>query len=99
MRNRIPALVCSVAVAASAAFWLSSATAAQTAGQRTKPSAVARTPDGHPDLQGIYNVETITPVERPIGVKSLVLSDQEAAALEAYEQQRNAKSLEPSAAD
>jgi hypothetical protein len=58
-----------------------------------------RTPDGHPDLQGIYNVETITPVERPAGVRSLVLTDQEAAALEAYEQQRNAKSLEPSRPD
>jgi hypothetical protein len=69
------------------------------------PSAAARkytpprTRDGHADLQGIYNVETITPVERPVGVKSLVLTDQEAGALEAYEKQRNAKSLEPSRPD
>jgi hypothetical protein len=27
--------------------------------------AVRRTPDGHPDLQGIWNTATITPLERP----------------------------------
>ena len=33
-------------------------------------AALPRTADGHPDLQGIYNVATITPVERPAGLTS-----------------------------
>jgi hypothetical protein len=55
-----------------------------------------RTADGQPDIQGMYNVETITPVERPAGVKSLVLTREEAAALEAYEKQRVSRSAESS---
>jgi hypothetical protein len=49
----------------------------------------------HPDLSGFYNVETITPLERPAGVETLVLSAQEAAALEAYEAQRNVAEADP----
>ena len=30
-----------------------------------KPKPVARTADGKPDLQGTYDVATITPLERP----------------------------------
>ena len=37
--------------------------------------------DGHPDLQGIYDLATLTPVERPAGTP-LVLTDEEAAKLE-----------------
>ncbi len=59
----------------------------------------ARMADGHPDLQGVYDVATITPLERPAGVPSLTLTNQQAAALEEYEQQRNGKNLEPSRAD
>ena len=41
-----------------------------------------RTPDGHPDLQGIWNYSTITPLERPGELAAReFLSDQEAAAL------------------
>ncbi len=32
---------------------------------RTKAQAIPRTPDGHPDLQGIWTNATITPLERP----------------------------------
>ena len=31
----------------------------------TKPWAMPRTPDGHPDLHGYYNFLTVTPMERP----------------------------------
>lgn len=98
MRSRRLVLV------ASLAFALLGAGVASTM-LRAQPSGVAktwsppRTADGQPDLQGIYNVETLTPVERPAGVKGLVLPREEAAALEAYEQQRVARSAEPSQAD
>jgi hypothetical protein len=55
-----------------------------------------RTPDGHPDLQGTYDVATMTPVERPTELGDrLVLTKEEAAALEQYEEQRGVKNDEP----
>jgi hypothetical protein len=38
-------------------------------------------PDGHPDLQGTYDLATLTPLERPAGAQP-VLSDEEVAKLE-----------------
>ena len=48
-----------------------------------KPSVVPRTPDGHPDLQGLWSFANITPFERPtnLGDKA-VLTEQEAAEFE-----------------
>jgi hypothetical protein len=92
----------SLAVAA-AAVWLSSgpviaqapkAAAAAAAKAPAKPYAPPRTPDGHPDLQGVYDVATMTPVDRPNGV-NLILTDKEAAALEEYEAQRQVKNDAP----
>ena len=40
-----------------------------------------RMPDGHPDLQGTYDLATLTPIERPAGV-SLALTPDQAARLE-----------------
>ena len=60
--------------------------------------AVKRTADGHPDFSGMYNVETMTPVDRPSGVKNLVMTPEEAAAAEKYEaerQQKNDAALDP----
>src|ERR1051325_8535148 len=52
------------------------------AAQRPK-SAVPRTPDGHPDLQGIWTNATITPLERPAALANKpTLTDAEAVALE-----------------
>jgi hypothetical protein len=43
----------------------------------------ARTPDGHPDLQGTWTNGTITPFERPAGMENKpFITDEEAAALE-----------------
>ena len=43
----------------------------------------ARTPDGQPDLQGVWTNPTITPFERPAELAAKpVLSEEEAAALE-----------------
>jgi len=64
------------------------------------PARPPRTPDGHPDLQGTYDVATVTPLERPADAKGrLVISDEEAAAAEAYDRQREAKDAAPIAAD
>jgi len=63
-------------------------TAAHVEGQApAKPAAPAakraipRMPDGHPDLQGMYDLATLTPVERAAGTP-LVMSDEQAAKLE-----------------
>jgi hypothetical protein len=48
----------------------------------TKPWTAPRTPDGHPDLQGIWTNATITPLERPAEAKSATLSEKEAVAYE-----------------
>jgi hypothetical protein len=53
----------------------------QTAKAPAKSFTPARMPDGHPDLQGIYDVATLTPVERAPGMP-LVLSKEQAAKLE-----------------
>jgi hypothetical protein len=62
--------------------------------QTPKPTAKAytprRTPDGHPDLQGIYDLATLTPMERPSG-SPLVLSKEEAMKRELAAAQRRAK--------
>ncbi len=41
----------------------------------------AQWPDGHPDLQGTYDLATLTPLERPAG-QNAVLTKEEAAKLE-----------------
>lgn len=49
--------------------------------QAPKPYAGPRMPDGHPDLQGAYDLATLTPLERPPGAQG-VLSKEEAALCE-----------------
>jgi hypothetical protein len=65
---------------------------ATTAGQAqsTAKSSVARTPDGQPDLQGIWSFATITPLERPAELAGKeFFTEKEAAAYEADVRQRN----------
>ena len=52
----------------------------QVVGQVNQTYQVPRTPDGHPDLQGVWENNTITPVERPdvFGDKEL-LTDEDVA--------------------
>ena len=52
--------------------------AAQTAKTYTPP----RLPDGHPDLQGTYDLATLSPLERPAGAKAAFYTKEEAAKLE-----------------
>ena len=62
--------------------------------QRTVP----RTPDGRPDLQGTYDLGTLTPLERPAN-SPLVYTDEEAKALEQRVAAANAKGYAPIAGD
>ena len=55
----------------------------------------ARTTDGHPDFTGMYDLATMTPIERLPGMKDLVLTKEQADAAENYEAQRNAKDDQP----
>jgi len=67
------------------------------AGQTSK-RPVPRTAWGVPDLQGFYNVATITPLERPANFGNrLALTEAEASALERAEAQRDQKLDEKSA--
>src|SRR5262252_10995857 len=63
-------------------------------------ATLPRTPDGHPDFQGLYDVATVTPLERPAEAGGrLVLTDEEAAAAEAYDHQREARDAAPLSGD
>jgi hypothetical protein len=56
--------------------------------QRKAP-VPARTPDGKPNLEGVYSFSTITPLQRPEALAGKgTLSDEEAAAFEASENTR-----------
>src|SRR5919108_1564656 len=72
MKHPMPwRMLAAVAALASAAVVVTSA----------QPRTIPRTPDGKPDLQGMYDLAMLTPLERPAGLPA-VLTDQEAAKLE-----------------
>ena len=57
--------------------------AAQLPAQLSKAPKVARTPDGHPDMQGVWTNATLTPMERPAVFKDkATVTDAEAKAYE-----------------
>jgi hypothetical protein len=91
MSNRLLRLaVCGLTAAA-----LATAGSRAALAQAPLKGSIPRAADGHPDLQGTFDVATITPLQRPAGVAKLVLTPQEAAALEQYEAQRNARNAGP----
>src|SRR5687768_12123048 len=57
-----------------------------------------RTADGHPDLNGVYDLATLTPVERPNGMPA-TLTDEEAAKLEKQAADRRETLAQPSKGD
>src|SRR5256885_1531933 len=88
----------SFAVAAPVALALAGAAAWQPSigGQsaRRQPTAAVnpRTPDGHPDLQGTYDLATLTPLERPTALgNNLTFTREQAAALEKQAADRRAR--------
>jgi hypothetical protein len=58
-----------------------------------------RTANGHPDFTGVYDLATMTPVERLPGMDHLVLTKAEADAAEKYEAERQVKNDAPLKAD
>jgi hypothetical protein len=66
--------------------------------QPSAQNGVPRTADGKPDLQGTYDIATITPIDRPREFGNrLVLTDAEATRLEHAESARNEKLDAPTA--
>ena len=64
--------------------------AAQTPAKKpAAPGAIPRMADGHPDLQGTYDLGTLTPLERAEG-SPLVLTEEQAKTREAQVAQRSA---------
>jgi hypothetical protein len=62
---------------------------------RAQSNGLARTPEGHPDLQGIWNVMTKTPLERPLEfARKATVTDAEARA---YEKADHSEDLDPEA--
>ena len=45
-------------------------------GQGTPPYSPPRLPDGRPDLQGTYDLATLTPLDRPAGMKAALTPDE-----------------------
>jgi len=57
---------------------------------KTKSAAIPRTPDGHPDLQGVWTNATLTPMERPAKFAGkATVSDAEANAYEKSDLESN----------
>ena len=68
--------------------------AAQPSAGQTKAWTAPRTPDGKPDIQGIFTFATITPLQRPDALAGKdTLNDDEAAAFEASEKTRQNRDL------
>src|SRR5713226_4648413 len=91
--------------AAGMALGLIALTAPPVAGQVTiivtnaaARSDLPRAPDGHPDLQGTYDLATMTPLERLPGDPAF-LTKEKAEAVEKAEAERRAKDNQPSRAD
>ncbi len=57
--------------------------------QETSPGTEPRTPWGHPDLQGVWDFRSLTPLERPDGLEKQFLTDEEAAEFVSATPERN----------
>jgi hypothetical protein len=98
MRNRSIALAGFLVVAVAAAALVPGRVAGQARGTASKPYEPPRMPDGRPNLQGTYDLATLTPLERPAGANA-TLTDAEAARLERTVAQRSQAANRPLAAD
>ena len=82
---RIAVVVVTIAVAAS----LAAAPAVAQSSEAAAPSMPMRTPDGQPDISGIFTFRTLTPLQRPSALAEReTLDPEEAAQFEASERVR-----------
>jgi hypothetical protein len=85
------------------AFLLSSSLLGQgrpTTSAATPGAVIPRTADGHPDLQGTYDVATLTPIERPARANGrLTMTEKEADGIEGAESRRVTERALPSPVD
>jgi hypothetical protein len=89
VRVVITALI--VAIGIDAAYVVTDAQGSKTEAPRSKSAALPRTSDGHPDLQGLWDYRTVTPLERPRDFADKeFFTDAEALAFE----KRNAERLD-----
>jgi hypothetical protein len=86
-----------IAIAAGAGLW-AMLSPAPSAGQGAGPYAPPRMPDGRPDLQGTYDLATLTPLERPAGLKAAFTAE-EVARLEGAAAAQVAAGARPSSGD
>ena len=93
MSNRFLALVVPLVFAASGVLLSAGTVTAQT---QEASSDIPRTSVGHPDLTGVYDVATMTPVDRPAEYGDrLFLTNEEVSSMVQYEEQRNERDLAP----
>ena len=98
MRCHIESIAASARLVIVFALGSMSTLQSQPAPRPVRTWTVPRTPNGHPDLQGIWTNATLTPLERPrqMGDRTF-LSGDEAAALEAQASGRRAEADDPAA--
>ena len=83
------------AVAPTAILW--AATIMLTVWTTPSMAQTPRTADGRPDLQGVWDFRTMTPLQRPTALgEQAFLTDEKVAAQEADVAERNPRLLEPS---
>jgi hypothetical protein len=89
-----PRVASQTSTAAAKASTAAKASASTKATPAAKNYTVPRTPDGQPDLQGVWDYRTITPLERPkdLGNKAF-FTEAEAAQYEKQENQRQNRDL------
>ena len=99
---RRPRAIVVAGFAVAVAFALRPALAGQAGksggGEAPRSTVVPRTADGRVDLQGTYDLATLTPLDRPAG-QPLVLTEEQAVRLEQQVRDRNLRSAAPIAGE